>query len=82
MKHIYGLRTLIAGLFGMLMLLVGLWLLERNHRHEAYFAFSTGIGCIIGALAVKSVGSSAVAGDGLKKGLQNLATPAKPGDGT
>lgn len=80
MKHIYGLRTLIAGLFGMVMLLAGLWLLAKDHRHEAYFAFATGVGVIISALAVKSVGSSAVAGEGLTKGLQNLMTPRKPGE--
>ena len=80
MKHVYGLRTLIAGIFGMVMLVVGLWLLAKEHRHEAYFAFSTGIGCIIGALAVKSVGSAAVNGDGLKGGAANLLTAKKPGE--
>ncbi len=76
----YGYRTLIAGLFGMSMLLLGLFLLAKEHRHEAYFAFATGIGAIIASLAAKSVGESAVGGDGLKGGVQNLLTPSKPGD--
>jgi hypothetical protein len=79
-KHIYGLRTLIAGLFGMVVLLAGLWLLAKDHRHEAYFAFATGIGCIIGALAAKSVGATAVGGDGIKGGVANLLTSKKPGE--
>jgi hypothetical protein len=74
-----GYRTLFAGIFGMVVLLAGLWLLAKDHRHEAYFAFATGIGCIIGALAAKSVGTSAVSGEGLKQGLANLTGPTKPG---
>jgi hypothetical protein len=77
---IEGYRTLFAGIFGMLVLLFGLYLLAADHRHEAYFAFATGIGCIIGALAAKSVGTSAVTGEGLKGGIQNLMTNSKPGD--
>jgi hypothetical protein len=75
-----GYRTLAAGIIGMLILLFGLWLLAVDHRHEAYFAFATGIGCIIGALAAKSVGTSAVQGEGLKGGMANLLTNKKPGD--
>lgn len=76
-----GYRTLLAGIVGMETLLAGLWLLERGHRHEAFFAFATGIGAIVSALAVKSIGSSAVGGDGLKKGLANLTGTSTPGDG-
>lgn len=75
-----GNRTLLAGLFGMVCLVLGLWFLALDHRHEAYFAFATGVGAIVASLAAKSVGESAVAGDGLKGGLQNLLTPSKPGD--
>ena len=75
-----GYRTLFAGVFGMLILLTGLWLLAQDHRHEAYFAFATGVGVIIGALATKSIGESAAGGDGLKGMVQNLMTQSKPGD--
>ena len=79
-EEIKGYRTLFAGIFGMVVLLVGLWLLAKDHRHEAYFAFATGVWCIIGALAAKSVGTSAVGGEGLKQGMANLLGPTKPGD--
>jgi len=77
---IEGLRTLFAGLVGMVMLLIGLWLLAKDHRHEAYVFFSGGIGAIVASLVVKSVGTSAVNGEGLKGGLANLMTDKKPGD--
>ena len=80
MAHVYGLRTMLAGLAGMGVLLAGLWLLERGHRHEAYFAFATGVGAIIAALAAKSVGSAAVGGGGLVPGFRNLMGPSKPGE--
>jgi hypothetical protein len=76
----YGYRTLAAGIFGMVCLVGGLWLLAKDHRHEAYFAFATGVGAIVASLAAKSVGESAVGGDGLKGGVQNLLTAKKPGD--
>ena len=81
-EGIAGYRTLAAGIFGMLVLLFDLWLLAADHRHKAYFAFATGVGCIIGALAAKSVGTSAVQGEGLKGGIANLMTDKKPGDPT
>ena len=81
---IHGMRTLLAGLVGMAVLLAGLWLLERGHRHEAYFAFATGIGAIIAALAAKStltsVGTAAVGGDGIVQGVKNVLSPSKPGE--
>ena len=59
---------------------MGLWFVQAGHRHEAYFAFATGIGAVVGALAVKSVGAAAVGGDGITNGVKNLLTDRKPGD--
>lgn len=78
MKHIYGLRTLIAGIIGMVLLVIGLWLLKEDQRGAAYVFFSGGVGAIVASLVVKSVGTSAVGGEGLKKGWDNLTTPSKP----
>jgi hypothetical protein len=79
-EEIKGYRTLFAGLVGMALLLVGLWLLKDDQRGAAYVFFSGGILSIVASLVVKSVGTSAVNGEGLKQGMANLMGPSKPGD--
>jgi len=80
MKELKGSRTLIAGIIGMVCLVIGLWLIKEDQRGAAYTFFAAGIGCIIGALTVKSVGTAAVEGNGLTRGFKNLVGPSKPGD--
>jgi hypothetical protein len=75
-----GFRTLLAGLIGMLCLVIGLKLLKEDQRGAAYVFFSGGIGAIVTALVVKSIGTSAVNGEGLTQGWKNLTTASKPGD--
>jgi hypothetical protein len=75
-----GFRTLLAGLIGMVCLVIGLKLLVVDQRGAAYVFFSGGIIAIVSALVVKSVGETAVGGDGLKGGWKNLTTSSKPGD--
>jgi hypothetical protein len=75
-----GFRTLLAGLIGMLCLVVGLKLLKEDQRGAAYVFFAGGIGAIVSALVVKSIGTSAVNGEGLTQGWKNLTTTSKPGD--
>jgi uncharacterized membrane protein YeaQ/YmgE (transglycosylase-associated protein family) len=75
-----GFRTLLAGLVGMLCLVIGLTLLTADQRGAAYVFFSAGIGAIVSALVVKSVGESAAGGDGFKGIARNLMTSSKPGD--
>ena len=59
---------MIAGLIAMLCLVVGLKLVAREHRGGAYVFFATGISAIVAGLVTKSVGTSAVNGEGLKQG--------------
>jgi hypothetical protein len=75
-----GFRTLLAGLIGMLCLVVGLKLLKEDQRGAAYVFFSGGIGAIVTALVVKSIGTSAMNGEGLAQGWKNLTGPSKPGE--
>jgi hypothetical protein len=76
-----GFRTLLAGLIGMLCLVIGLKLLNADQRGAAYVFFSGGIGAIVASLVVKSIGTSAVNGEGVTQGFKNLMGPTKPGDG-
>jgi hypothetical protein len=75
-----GFRTLLAGLIGMLCLVIGLKLLSVEQRGAAFVFFAGGIGAIVSALVVKSVGESAAGGDGFKGMARNLMTNSKPGD--
>jgi hypothetical protein len=75
-----GYRTLLAGLVGMLCLVVGLKLLSVEQRGAAFVFFAGGIGSIVAALVVKSVGTSAVGGEGVTQGWKNVMGPSKPGD--
>jgi hypothetical protein len=75
-----GFRTLLAGLVGMLCLVIGLKLLAVDQRGAAFVFFSGGIGAIVTALVVKSVGEAAVGGEGLTQGWKNLTGTSKPGD--
>ena len=75
-----GYRTLIAGLIGMLCMVVGLKLVAQEHRGAAYVFFATGISAIVAGLVTKSVGTNAVNGEGLKQGVANLMGPSKPGE--
>jgi hypothetical protein len=79
-KELRGYRTLIAGLIGMLCMVVGLKLVAAEHRGSAYVFFATGISAIVAGLVTKSIGTSAVNGDGLKQGWKNLMTTSTPGD--
>jgi hypothetical protein len=80
MKELRGYRTLIAGLIGMLCMVVGLKLVAMEHRGGAYVFFATGISAIVAGLVTKSIGTSAVNGEGLKQGFKNLVGPSRPGD--
>ncbi len=80
MTHLMGLRTFVAGIVAILALVIGLALLDPAHRHEAFFAFAGGVVGALGVLGAKSIGTSAVAGDGLGGGLKNLWTDKKPGE--
>ena len=53
---------------------------RRSHWHRI-LGLATAIGALMGAQVVKSVGTAAVDGEGLKKGVQNLVSPSTPGDG-
>ena len=77
MKHLYGLRTFIFGILCLLCLVLGLVLAKDS---AFYSTMATAIGALMGAQVVKSVGTAAVDGEGLKKGVQNLVSTAKPGD--
>jgi hypothetical protein len=80
MRELKGYRTLIAGLIAMLCLVVGLKLVASEHRGGAYVFFATGISAIVAGLVTKSVGTSAVNGEGLKQGFKNLVGPSTPGN--
>ena len=77
---IEGYRTFIAGLFSLVCLVGGLYLIEAGHRHEAFFAFAGAVVGIMTALFAKSVGVAAAGGEGLKGIVKNLTTDSKPGD--
>jgi hypothetical protein len=76
-----GYRTFVAGLVGILALVIGLKLVDVGQRHTAYVFFASGIVGIITALFAKSVGTAAVGGEGLKGGVANLMTSSKPKEG-
>ena len=78
MKHLYGLRTFIFGILCLVSLVLGLVLAKDS---AFYSTMATAIGALMGAQVVKSVGTAAVDGEGLKKGVQNLVSPSTPGDG-
>lgn len=77
-----GYRTLIASLFAVGCLTVGLGLLDRGHRHEAYAAFGTAVAGIILAIAGKGTVTESVSslagGSGVKGAVASLMTDAKP----
>ena len=75
-----GFRTLFAGLVGMGCLVFGLYLLQSDQRGAAYVFFSGGIGAIVAGLVVKSVGTSAVNGEGTSQGWKNLTGASRPGE--
>jgi threonine dehydrogenase-like Zn-dependent dehydrogenase len=75
-----GLRTFIVTLVAVLALVIGLKLLKEDQRASAFVFFATALVGLAGAQAVKSIGSAAVAGDGLKGGMANLLTDKKPGE--
>lgn len=76
-----GLRTFIGVMVGIVALVVGLTLVDVTQRRDVFFAFAGAVVGALGVLGAKSVGSSAVAGDGLSGGVRNLMTPAKPPGG-
>jgi hypothetical protein len=75
-----GLRTFIVTLVAILTLVIGLKLLKEDQRASAFVFFATALVGLAGAQAVKSIGSAAVNGEGLKGGMANLMTDKKPGD--
>jgi hypothetical protein len=80
MKVAEGMRTFTFGLVCLAVLLGGYSLVAEAGRAGVFGFF---VGAIVGlmtALAGKSVAVSAVSGDGLKGGLENLMTPKKPGE--
>ena len=79
MKKIEGWRTFSVVLVGIAMLVLGLFLVSPDHRKDVYVFFSGGLVGLASAYAAKSVGTSAVGGDGLKGGVANLLTDKKPG---
>lgn len=79
-SKIEGWRTFVVTLVGILALVVGLKLVTGEHRKDVFVFFSGALVGLASAYAAKSVGTKAVAGDGLKAGLENLLTASKPGD--
>ncbi len=79
MKRIEGWRTFIVTMVGIGVLFAGLWLVMPEHRKDVFVFFAGSLVGLAGAQVVKSVGTQAVNGEGLKKGLENLMTPSKPG---
>lgn len=80
MKKIEGWRTFSVVILGILMLVLGLFFVKDEHRKDVYVFFSGGLVGLATAYAAKSVGTSAVGGDGLAGGLKNLMTDKKPGE--
>jgi hypothetical protein len=80
MKSLEGLRTFIVTLVSILTLIVGLKLVSPDHRKDVFVFFSGALVGLAGAAVVKSVGTSAVNGEGLKGGMANLMTDKKPGE--
>lgn len=80
MKRLDGLRTFIVTLTGILTLVIGLKLVNPEHRKDVFVFFAGSLVGLAGAQVVKSVGTSAVGGEGLKGGIENLMTNKKPGD--
>lgn len=75
-----GYRTYTAGLFSLCCLVLGLWFVHAERRVDAYTSFSLAVVGIMTTLFAKSVGTSAVNGEGLAGGMKNLRGPTKPGD--
>ena len=82
MKKIEGWRTYSVVILGILMLVLGLWLVKDEHRKDVFTPFSWGLVGLALAYAGKSVGTTATGGDGIVGGFKNLMTPSKPGDPT
>jgi hypothetical protein len=80
MEGFKGYRTYTAGLFALVCLVLGLWFVHADRRVDAYTSFSLAVVGIMTTLFAKSVGTSAVNGDGLKGGVKNLMTSEKPGE--
>ena len=81
MKKIEGWRTFIVTNVSIVALLIGFGLVSKDHRRDAFMFFAGSLVGLAGAQVVKSVGTSAVGGEGLKKGLENLVSTSTPGDG-
>jgi hypothetical protein len=79
-KKIEGWRTFIVTLVSILALVVGFKLVANDHRKDAFMFFAGALVGLAGAQVAKSVGTSAVNGEGLKKGWANLTTEKKPGE--
>jgi hypothetical protein len=79
-QKLEGLRTWTVTLIAILTLLIGLKLLKEDQRAGAFVFFATALVGLAGAQVVKSVGSAAVNGEGLKQGMANLVGTTKPGD--
>jgi hypothetical protein len=79
-QKLEGLRTWTVTLIAILTLLIGLKLLKEDQRAGAFVFFATALVGLAGAQVVKSVGSAAVNGEGLKQGMANLVGPSKPTD--
>jgi hypothetical protein len=80
MEGFKGYRTYTAGLFALVCLVLGLWFVHADRRVDAYTSFSLAVVGIMTTLFAKSVGTSAVNGEGLKGGVENLLSAKKPGE--
>lgn len=80
MKKIEGWRTFIVTLVAVGVLVWGLYLVSPDHRKDVFVFFAGSLVGLAGAQVVKSVGSAAVSGEGLKGGVANLMTNKKPGE--
>jgi hypothetical protein len=79
-QSVTGTRTLVAVLFAIAALTLGLWFIEAGQRAMAYGAFSLAIVGVVGAIATKASVDALSAGDGTKGAWENLTTPKKPGE--
>jgi hypothetical protein len=74
-----GLRTLIAFLASLVVMLTGFWLLPSDARGAAFVFFAGGIGALMAAIAGKASIDALAQGGGIGGAKAALMTSAKPG---
>jgi hypothetical protein len=75
---IIGLRTLVAFLASLAVMLTGFWLLPPEVRGAAFVFFAGGIGALMAALAGKASIDALAGGGGIQGAKAALLTDKKP----